>query len=128
MSGMRRVYDPRLATVGLGLSRWRGSRRSSLLLGWSSVVADEVGGGCTFFGGGLLTRGLSTCGVGELHEPYNALSSKRQYLITLSWVMIGMVVEVARGRCTLFGEGLLTHGLSTCGVGELREPYNASSA
>jgi hypothetical protein len=36
-----------------------------------------------------------------------------------------MVVDVARGRCTLFGEGLLTHRLSTCGVGELREPCNA---
>jgi hypothetical protein len=40
------------------------------------MVVDEVGGRCTLFGGGLLTRGLSTCGVGELHEPYNALSSQ----------------------------------------------------
>jgi hypothetical protein len=91
------------------------------------MVVDEVGGGCTFFGGGLLTRGLSTCGVGELREPCNASFSKLQYLAAPSGVMTCAVVDVARGGCTLFGEGLLTHGLSTCGVGELREPFNASS-
>jgi hypothetical protein len=76
MSGMRRVYDPRLATVGLGSSRWRGSRRVGSPLGWLSMVVDEVGGGCTFFGGGLLTRRLSTYSVGELREPYNASFSQ----------------------------------------------------
>jgi hypothetical protein len=53
-------------------------------------------------------------------------SLKLQYSIALSRVMMCVVVDVAGGGCTLFGEGLLTHRLSTCGVGELREPYNAS--
>jgi hypothetical protein len=55
-----------------------------------------------------------------LHPP------KLQYSIAPSGVMTCVVVDVAGGGCTLFGEGLLTHRLSTCGVGELREPYNAS--
>jgi hypothetical protein len=35
------------------------------------------------------------------------------------------VVVITEGRCTLFGEGVLTRGLSTCSVSELRELYNA---
>jgi hypothetical protein len=73
MSGMRRVYDPRLVAARLGSSRWGSSRWIDSPLGWSGVAVDEVGGRCTLFGGGLLTRRLSTCGVGELCEPYNAL-------------------------------------------------------